>query len=74
MPAFSFEKLSPPVRRETAVSSSSLPNLPKSSHPKSSRGIIVQMIDRLTEARLRRTERDDRSPRSSDTRTGGRRD
>ena len=66
MPAFSFEKLSPPVRRETAASNS-LPNL--SSRPKSSRGIIVQMIDRLTEARQRRIERDDRSPR-----TGVRRD
>lgn len=70
MPAFSFEKLPPPVRRETAASNS----LPTLSHPKSTRGIIVQMIDRLTEARQRRTERDDRSPRSSDTRTGGRRD
>jgi hypothetical protein len=48
MPAFSFEKLSPPLRRETVPVTAAKPH----------RGLIVQMLDRLTEARLRRTERD----------------
>ncbi|MBR1218358.1 hypothetical protein JQ557_10185 [Bradyrhizobium sp. U87765 SZCCT0131] len=49
MPAFSFEKISPPVRREAVPVS-----VPVAS-PKPVRGLIVQMLDRLTEARLRRS-------------------
>ncbi len=48
MPAFSFEKLSPPVRRE-AVSSA----------PVKPRGLIHQMLDRLAAARQRRGGNDD---------------
>jgi hypothetical protein len=42
MPAFSFEKLPPPIRRESVPAA------------KPQRGLIIQMLDRLTEARLRR--------------------
>lgn len=48
MPAFSFEKLSPPVNPEPVQVVS----------VRQHRGIIVQMLDRLTEARMRRTSRD----------------
>ena len=48
MPAFSFEKISPPVRREAVPVS--LPATPS----KPARGLIVQMLDRLAEVRLRR--------------------
>lgn len=43
MPAFMFEKISPPVRRAPAASS-----------PKKPRGLISQMIDRFAERRARR--------------------
>lgn len=43
MPAFSFEKLSPPVRREVVPSA-----------PVKPRGLIHQMLDRLAAARQRR--------------------
>ena len=46
MPVFTFEKISPPVRR------SSNPSL---SNPSSeSRGLIVQMLDRFVGVRVRR--------------------
>jgi hypothetical protein len=51
MPAFSFEKLPAPDRPEPVPSSSPVAD------SKPHRGIIVQMLDRLTEARLRRTGR-----------------
>jgi hypothetical protein len=44
MPAFSFEKISPPARR---VASAPVAN-------KKQRGMIVQMLDRLVEARAKR--------------------
>jgi hypothetical protein len=44
MPAFTFEKISPPVRRG-----------PAATPPKKPRGLISQMIDRLAERRARRT-------------------
>ncbi len=47
MPAFSFEKLPPPIDPRPAPA-------PAVKH----RGIIVQMLDRLTEARLRRASGD----------------
>ena len=48
MPAFSFEKISPPVRRGP------LPPIAKKQ-----RGIIVQILDRFVEARLRRAQLED---------------
>jgi hypothetical protein len=46
MPAFTFEKISPPVRRG-----------PIAPIVKKQRGVIVQAIDRLVEARVERTLR-----------------
>ena len=46
MPAFTFEKISPPVRRG-----------PIPSIEKKQRGVIVQILDRFVEARVRRTRR-----------------
>lgn len=43
MPAFTFEKISPPVRRAPAATS-----------PKKPRGLISQMLDRFAERRARR--------------------
>jgi hypothetical protein len=43
MPAFTFEKISPPVRRGP------LPPIVKKQ-----RGVIVQILDRFVEARLKR--------------------
>jgi hypothetical protein len=48
MPAFTFEKISPPVRRAPATTT-----------PKKPRGFISQMIDRLSERRARRASRGD---------------
>lgn len=45
MPAFSFEKISPPVRRGP------LPPIAKKQ-----RGVIVQILDRFVEARVRRAK------------------
>ena len=44
MPAFTFEKISPPVRRGP------IPPIAKKQ-----RGVIVQMLDRFVEARVKRT-------------------
>ena len=49
MPAFSFEKISPPVRRG--------PIAPIAN--KKQRGVIVQILDRLVEARVKRTQREE---------------
>jgi hypothetical protein len=46
VPAFSFEKISPPVRRG-----------PVPAIAKKQRGVIVQILDRLVEARVKRTLR-----------------
>jgi hypothetical protein len=46
MPAFTFEKISPPVRRGP------LPPIAKKQ-----RGVIVQILDRLVEARVKRSSR-----------------
>ena len=43
MPAFSFEKISPPVRRGP------IPPIARKQ-----RGVIVQMLDRFVEARVKR--------------------
>lgn len=52
MPAFTFEKISPPVRRTPAATT-----------PKKPRGLIIQMIDRLAERRARRALRAERAVR-----------
>jgi hypothetical protein len=49
MPAFTFEKISPPIRRGP------LPPIAKKQ-----RGLIVQILDRFVEARVKRTVREDK--------------
>jgi hypothetical protein len=46
MPAFTFEKISPPVRRGSV-----------SPIAKKQRGVIVQILDRFVEARVKRATR-----------------
>ncbi len=46
MPAFTFEKISPPVRRG-----------PIAPIAKKQRGVIVQILDRFVEARVKRAAR-----------------
>jgi hypothetical protein len=46
MPAFTFEKISPPVRRG-----------PIAPIVKKQHGVIVQILDRFVEARVKRTQR-----------------
>jgi hypothetical protein len=46
MPAFTFEKISPPIRRGP------IPPIAKKQ-----RGVIVQVLDRFVEARIKRTLR-----------------
>ena len=55
MPAFTFEKISPPARRAPAATS-----------PKKPRGLISQMIDRFTERRARRALQGERAIRRDD--------
>jgi hypothetical protein len=50
MPAFSFEKISPPARRGQQPSQPSS----QSPSPEKQRGFIHQIVDRFTEARARR--------------------
>jgi hypothetical protein len=50
MPAFTFEKISPPVRGPVAPASTSPTE-------QRQRGIIVQVLGRFVEARVNRTER-----------------
>ncbi|GAA0005817.1 MULTISPECIES: hypothetical protein [Bradyrhizobium] len=52
MPAFTFEKISPPARRAPATTT-----------PKKPRGLISQMIDRFAERRARRTLQGERAMR-----------
>ncbi|MBR1157852.1 MULTISPECIES: hypothetical protein [Bradyrhizobium] len=49
MPAFTFEKISPPVRRG-----------PIAPVEQKQRGVIVQMLDRLVEARAKRAAGQDK--------------
>jgi hypothetical protein len=49
MPAFTFEKISPPIRRGP------IPPIVKKQ-----RGVIVQILDRFVEARVRKSLREDR--------------
>jgi hypothetical protein len=50
MPAFTFEKISPPV--------ASVPTPPAEKKP---RGVIVQLLDRLAEGRSKRIPKNERS-------------
>jgi len=50
MPAFTFEKISPPARQ------AAIPPVAN----KKQRGVIVQMLDRFAEARVRRTQREEK--------------
>ena len=62
MPAFTFEKISPPVRRG-----------PIAPIEKKQRGVIVQILDRFVEARVKRTPAKkgrDRPPRAQATGVG----
>ncbi|AND91628.1 hypothetical protein ACVIWV_000803 [Bradyrhizobium diazoefficiens] len=52
MPAFTFEKISPPARRAPAATT-----------PKKPRGLISQMIDRFAERRARRALQGERAMR-----------
>ena len=52
MPAFTFEKITPPVRR-----------VPTAPTPKKPRGLISQMIDRFAERRARRASQAERAIR-----------
>jgi hypothetical protein len=49
MPAFTFEKISPPIRRGP------LPPIAKKQ-----RGVIVQILDRFVEARVKRSMREEK--------------
>jgi hypothetical protein len=49
MPAFTFEKISPPIRRGP------LPPIAKKQ-----RGVIVQILDRFVEARIKRSMREEK--------------
>ncbi|PDT87022.1 hypothetical protein CO669_27620 [Bradyrhizobium sp. Y36] len=51
MPAFTFEKISPSVRRAPAMA-----------EPKKPRSVISQVIDRIAERRARRSLQDERAP------------
>ncbi|MCG2628650.1 hypothetical protein L6654_18615 [Bradyrhizobium sp. WYCCWR 13023] len=50
MPAFTFEKISPPVRRAPAATT-----------PKKPRGLISQVMDRFAERRARRALQGERA-------------
>jgi hypothetical protein len=58
MPAFTFEKLSPPLRRDPAV--------PRVVKP---RGLVFQLLDRLVEARARRRLRNKNAKLASQTKS-----
>ena len=51
MPVFTFEKISPPMRRVSASSSAA----------EKPRGVLTRIVDRLAEARGRRGKSDDKA-------------
>jgi hypothetical protein len=58
MPAFSFEKLSPPAPVAATTSTPKKPNGKTSEKAdKKPRGVIVQVLDRIAEARARRSRK-----------------
>jgi hypothetical protein len=52
MPAFSFEKISPPTPRAPVAATSVVRKQP---------GVIVQMLDRFVEARVKRAAREQKT-------------
>ncbi len=56
MPAFTFEKISPPARLAPIARTPIVPIANKKQ-----RGVIVQMLDRFVEARVKRGMREDKS-------------
>jgi len=54
MPAFTFEKISPPAPRGP------IPPVDAAVVVRKQRGVIVQMLDRFVEARVRRTLREEK--------------
>ena len=54
MPAFTFEKLAPPADRAPPM----LTTLSLVTVKKKRRGVIIQILDRLTEAKLERSTHD----------------
>jgi len=54
MPAFTFEKISPPAPRGP------IPPADATAVVRKQRGVIVQMLDRFVEARVRRSLREDK--------------
>lgn len=59
MPAFSFEKISPPVVHESAALEQAAP-----ASAKTARSVLVRMLDRLTVARVQKTRENNPRPRS----------
>jgi hypothetical protein len=56
MPAFTFEKISPPAGGSVpSVANGSVPSIVKKP-----RGVIVQILDRLVETRVKRTLREEK--------------
>lgn len=55
MPAFTFEKISPPAP------SGSIPPTAATAVVRKQRGVIVQMLDRFVEIRVKRTLREKKS-------------
>lgn len=55
MPAFTFEKITPPVG-----------GAPAAAPPKKPRGLISQMMDRVAERRAKRALQDERAVRRDD--------
>ncbi len=49
MPVFTFEKISPPVRRGAAPTTDS-------ESDKKPRGVIIQLLDRIVEGRAKRSK------------------
>jgi hypothetical protein len=64
MPAFTFEKISPPINRDSVQpagkSSTNKSNTDKN-NTKKQRKLIVQILDRFAEVRVRRSLRAERS-------------
>jgi hypothetical protein len=57
MPAFTFEKISPPAPRGPIPPAAAAAG---TSVVRKQRGVIVQMLDRFVEARVRRTLREEK--------------